>query len=479
MPRRRRDHGVFGPLRRRALPAAVGGLAAIALTLCAASPSSAEEVFTSQAAAAHATDSTWIPAPPTRAAVCIIDTGNDPNPDTTNVIARLSVDNGDGLDRNPGHHGTLMSMIASAPYNGFGMVGAAPSINVVSVRASRDGTTFAGSDLTIAIQKCRNFRTTYNIKVISLSLGGEMLANLDASAMASVENNVNSARAVGINVVAAAGNHVGGVDWPSAYGPVFAVGAADDDGARCSFAAFGPEVDLWAPGCPVDAARPDGAAVWAQGSSESTAFVAGALTQLRQLSPDLSVDQAEQLLAVNAAAGVAGPLFNADRTFRAAGMVDQLALGHAHASRLESGIAPTETPTETTPVSSGSHGSPATGGGLEPVPTLPEAGTNLSRPRPVDEARRLRLPRPRVRRWSYRRRVFGLVLANRPSGVQVDVRVYARKRRTSFPTARLVSTTGDRLRTRVSGTLSEVSITYVDPTRARATSASLIVHPKR
>jgi hypothetical protein len=175
LPRRRGDHGVFGSLRRRARPAAVGGLAAIALSLCAASPASAEEVFTSQAAAAHATDSTWIPAPPTRAAVCIIDTGNDPNPDTTNVIARLSVDNGDGLDRNPGHHGTLMSMIASAPYNGFGMVGAAPSINVVSVRASRDGTTFAGSDLTIAIRACVARRNLYNIKTVAISLGGRWL----------------------------------------------------------------------------------------------------------------------------------------------------------------------------------------------------------------------------------------------------------------------------------------------------------------
>ncbi|MCW3004059.1 MAG: hypothetical protein JWQ20_3357, partial [Conexibacter sp.] len=97
-------------------------------------------MFTSQAAASNATASTWIPAPTDPAAVCIVDTGVTPNDDTTNVVARLSVDGGDPGDVDAiGHHGTLMSMIASAPYNGFGMVGAAPSVKVVSVRAKRPG----------------------------------------------------------------------------------------------------------------------------------------------------------------------------------------------------------------------------------------------------------------------------------------------------------------------------------------------------
>ena len=126
------------------------GLVVATLSPVLTSSAFAEEVFTSQAAAANATDSTWIPAPAQRAAVCIVDTGNDPNPDTSNVVARLSVDGEPGTDRSPDHHGTLMSMIAAAPYNGFGMVGAAPSIDVVSVRASRDGVTFGATDLAAA-----------------------------------------------------------------------------------------------------------------------------------------------------------------------------------------------------------------------------------------------------------------------------------------------------------------------------------------
>ena len=209
------------------------------LSLVPTSSAFAEEVFTSQAAAANATDSTWIPAPAQRAAVCIVDTGNDPNPDTSNVVARLSVDGEPGTDRSPDHHGTLMSMIAAAPYNGFGMVGAAPSINVVSVRASRDGVTFGGTDLARAVQRCIAYRNTYNIKVISLSLGGVVVSGLDAGLKVQIEDVVKSARRAGIDVLAAAGNHEGAVDWPAAFDSVMAVGAATQDGRRCAFAASG------------------------------------------------------------------------------------------------------------------------------------------------------------------------------------------------------------------------------------------------
>jgi hypothetical protein len=459
--------------RRRALPAAVGAaLAAVALTLVLAAPSRAEEVFTSQAAAAHATDSTWIPAPPTKAAVCIIDTGNDPNPDTTNVIARLSVDNGDGLDRNPGHHGTLMSMIASAPYNGFGMVGAAPSINVVSVRASRDGTTFAGSDLGYAIQKCVNKRTAFNIKVISLSLGAEMLSNLDTSAMALVENNVESARQAGLNVVAAAGNHVGAVDWPAAYRPVLAVGALAQGGALCSFAAYGPEVDLWASGCPVDAATPDGTAVWANGSSEAAAFVGGALTQVRGLRSDLTVDDSEQALITYARGSEAGPALDLEAAFRALGLAGHLAVGHSHIPAGEEGL-PSEFPTSLLTPTPSSSVSP--GGSDQASPKAPLVD---ARPAAVTKANLTRLAKP-VASARYRRRLLTIRFHNRPRGAEVRIQIYSRSTgRIRRVRSRSLGIATDMLRTRVSGTLSKVSMTYRDPASTMRASAPLVMYPK-
>jgi hypothetical protein len=449
------------------------GPLAVALSLAPTSSALAEEIFTSQAAAANATDSTWIPVPAQRAAVCIVDTGNDPNPDTSNVIARLSVDGESGTDRSPDHHGTLMSMIAAAPYNGFGMVGAAPSINVVSVRASRDGVSFGATDLAAGIQQCLTYRNTYNIRVISLSLGGMVVSGLDVGLMALTEDMVKNARRAGMDVVAAAGNHTGAVDWPAAFDPVMATGAATQNGDRCAFAASGPEVDLWTLGCPVDAALSDGTPLWASGSSESTAFVAGALTQLRQSVPDLTVDQAERVLTSSAQATAVGRRLDVGAAFAAAGVTDQLAIGHELVPKLapSSDLSVLKPPTPLTP----------------PVPSGPRGVAAATSEREVADRRlpprasgtlRLRLRRPSVGLVRLRRHVLSMSFKNKPRRMEAQVRIYTRPKHRAFPSlSRTMTVVDDRFRTKVVGAVSEVSITYRDPHRIKAPSVVLLLHP--
>jgi hypothetical protein len=447
------------------------GLGAATLSLLLTSSAFAEEVFTSQAAAANATDSTWIPAPAQRAAVCIVDTGNDPNPDTSNVIARLSVDGEPGTDRSPDHHGTLMSMIAAAPYNGFGMVGAAPSINVVSVRASRDGVTFGGTDLARAVQRCIAYRNTYNIKVISLSLGGALVSGLDTGMMAEVEDVVKNARRAGVDVLAAAGNHEGAADWPAAYDPVIAVGASTQDGFPCAFAASGSDVDLWNSGCPVDAAFPDGTPAWASGSSESTAFVAGVLAQLRQVRPDLTADQAERVLTSSAWATSAGRRLDVGAAFAAAGIADQLVIGHAMVPKL-------------TPNSNASVPKPLAPAdssmGPETAPLTSErAATNrVAALRASDNSSRARLRRPSVGSVRLRQHVLSMSFKNKPLGMEAQIRIYTRTEHRAFPAfSHAMTVVGDRFRTKVSGVVSQVSITYRDPHKIKAPSVVLLLHP--
>ncbi|HMJ35279.1 MAG TPA: S8 family serine peptidase [Baekduia sp.] len=469
----------FELLRRRALPAAVGGCALL-LSWALASPAHAEEVFTSQSAAAHATDSTWIAAPARPAAVCIVDTGNDANPDTTNVIARLAVDGGDGSDLDTtGHHGTLMSMIASAPYNGFGMVGAAPSVKVVSVRATRPGNGggFAFSDVITSLTLCRKHQAVYNIKVISLSLGIRNRGDLDIDSQKAMQEAVDKARQAGIAVVAAAGNHPGAVDYPAAYLPVVAVAASDTAGTTCAFAALGLEVDLMAPGCPQDVALPDGRAAWASGSSESAAYVSAILAQLRALRPELSLDQAEGFLAPTTGPA-AGNLIDVGAAFRAAGLDVQLAQGH---NAMPPSIAPgpadasnADHPMQTL-TGSGAAEQPAASDRALPPATSPNVGPQ---PKSVTAKVPLRLPEPRVRIWRYRRGHLTLMLGNRPPGAQADVRIYARRRGHNLPTlVRRVRMIRDRLRTQVLGTLSQVSISYRDPTGKHSNSSAFIRRP--
>ena len=459
--------------RRRwwARPTAAAGRAGALLATATAvvavgpSPAQAEEVFTSQAAAARATESTWIPAPARPAAVCIVDTGNDVNPDTSNVIARLATDGGDGGDLDTtGHHGTLMSMIASAPYNGFGMVGIAPSVKVVSVRATREGGGYLFSDVLKGIQTCINNRITYNIKVVSLSLGIRNTGPLDEASAAALDDYVSTARRAEMSVVAAAGNRPGAVDYPAAIGPVLAVGAVTDGDTRCSFAASGPEIDLWASGCPIDGALPDGRPAWASGSSESAVVVAAALAQLRGLLPGLSMERAEDLLIAAGRPSGIGPRVDIDAAFRAAGLAAQLTAG-GNATPSLPGPTPTRLP---------SPSAMPEAARIEPeLPSSPERRAVPTAPGRETEGM---LPRPRVRSVRYRDGRVVLVLANRPSGAHTAIWV-GRQGRTSARghERRLGPFPGDRVRTGRLGRPTRLSIRFVDPARRRPMSAALQV----
>ena len=93
--------------------------------------------------------------PATRYAVCFVDTGVAVTPDTPPddpvhgpILARVAGDGGSGLpfDTSPDQlHGTRMAMAAAAPQNGWGTIGTATWVPVISVRATRDGeATFRG-----------------------------------------------------------------------------------------------------------------------------------------------------------------------------------------------------------------------------------------------------------------------------------------------------------------------------------------------
>src|SRR3954454_578790 len=112
---------------------------ATTLALLPAPPAHAEyKTTTAQALAAHAEWLPYAPPPPNGpAAVCLVDTGVDLNPDTaSNVIDRIALDGGDPSDLSPSKHGTQMAMVMGAPMNGWGMVGFWPGVRIVSVRAA-------------------------------------------------------------------------------------------------------------------------------------------------------------------------------------------------------------------------------------------------------------------------------------------------------------------------------------------------------
>jgi hypothetical protein len=226
-------------------------------------------------------------------------------------------------------------------------------------------------------------------------------------------------------------------------------------------------------------ALPDGRAAWASGTSESTALVAAVVTQLRGLRPSLTADQAEALLRSTTRTQAAGPTLDIAAAFHAAGLDAELAQGHASIPDLSPAPPPGSGSSDGTTVQPSTNGAgPDTSVAPTPPPSvLPGV---VPQPVPVVTAPRARLPKPSVRSMRFRRGLLTFTFRNKPKATEARVAIYARKKGRAFPTlVRTLRLRGDKLRTRVSGTLSEVSITYRDPHGVRGPSAPLSLHPRK
>jgi len=116
-------------------------------------------------------------------------------------------------------------------------------------------------------------------QVINLSLGmaGESVAVAEA---------LEFAHELDVEVYAAAGNTGDyGISFPASHHDVYAVTAVDDQDVKASFASFGPEVDLAAPGVEIYSAMPGEAWAWWSGTSMSTAVVSGIASMVCSIDP--------------------------------------------------------------------------------------------------------------------------------------------------------------------------------------------------
>ena len=426
----------------------------IAVGLCAVClPTTAkgEITQTAQAVAARGQDAPWITAPAKKAALCIVDTGSDPLPDTSAVVARLSLDGTEGVDADKvAHHGTQMTMIAAAPPNDWGTVGAAgDSINVATVRARRAGLSYTvASDVISGIKMCLENAPIYNIRVISVSI--VMGSSLDTDLNFSLNDRLLRARQTGIAVVAAAGNQDGPVQYPAAHPTVLGVGAADSTGTRCPGTASGPEIALTVVGCPAETALLDGTPAWLTGTSPATAYVAGILTQLRGLRPELDVPQAIALLTDRR-----GALKQLDvtATYEAAGLGGMLQQARA-------GRQPT---------------SPAAGPAT-PAPTNEPARTTIA-PTIKTKGRatkRQRWAMPRITSVRQRGSRVTVRLATRPAGSTIRLTLLIRTKGHKFANVRRIVTARSRTITaRVNGVVTGGTVRIEGGMKHASTSANL------
>lgn len=223
--------------------------------------------------------------------IAIVDSGVDqthpelapkllPGYDFVNADADPQDDNG---------HGTHVAGIAAAmSNNGLGMAGVSWGARILPVKVLNAFNTGTYSNVAAGIV----WATDQGAHVINLSLGG-------ASPSLTLENAVNYAAAHGVLMAAAAGNTGGALLYPARYPAVIAVASTNAANLRAPSSAFGPELDLSAPGVSIYSLAPGGGYTILSGTSMSAPHISGALALLLSL-PGVGPAQARSYLETSA-----------------------------------------------------------------------------------------------------------------------------------------------------------------------------------
>jgi subtilisin family serine protease len=194
-------------------------------------------------------------------------------------------------------HGTHCSGLATAiTDNDIGVAGVGFSTSIIAVKAANNSQANG-----IYMYQGVNWAIQQSPDVISMSFGGSNYSSTE-------QNLVNSGYNQGIVFVAAAGNDNNTLaHYPSNYAHVISVAATDEDDGKAGFSNYNPSVDVSAPG---------GSGIPGPGGLLSTTFdntsmgyydyysgtsmacpvVAGLVSLIRSVNPDITPDDVEVIL---------------------------------------------------------------------------------------------------------------------------------------------------------------------------------------
>ena len=274
--------------------------------------------------------------------VAVVDSGINPNGDlyTTAGVNRQIADirfNSD-YNQNPSDgygHGTHVSSIIGGDGSESGglYIGVAPMVNIINVKVSNDDGSAMMADVVAGLQWLLENKSTYNIRVVNLSLNSTVAESYNTSPLDAAVEILWFNKIV---VVASAGNQGSGAIYPPANDPfIITVGATDDKGINgisddilASFSAYGQtsdgikKPDLVAPGTNIIArlvnqnmglalAHPGNKTASQtyfrmSGTSMAAPIVSGAVAILLQDEPNLTPDQVKYRLTATANKSWAG-----------------------------------------------------------------------------------------------------------------------------------------------------------------------------
>lgn len=241
--------------------------------------------------------------------VCIVDTGIDithPDLRQVNLVGWRDLVNGQSLPYDDQGHGTSMAGIIFARGR---LRGVAPGAELIAVKAIAASGSGGDQSIASAVDFCadpdEDGDNGDGAEVISLSLGGD--SRLAGTA---TESAVNRAIALGMFVVAAAGNDGqdddGDVESPASVERVIAVGAVDSSRRIAPFSSVGAAVgippiprsdphrkpELSAPGVLIASTSTHDSYALVSGTSPSAALVAGIVALLLERHPQYKMNRA-------------------------------------------------------------------------------------------------------------------------------------------------------------------------------------------
>jgi subtilisin family serine protease len=187
-------------------------------------------------------------------------------------------------------HGTRMAGIAAATgFNGLGVIGVAPSVQLMPVK-SMDA---SGHGTYADIARGIVYAADHGARVINLSLGGEVES-------ATLSDAVAYAVSRGVVVTAAAGNSGASAPmYPAACPGAIAIGATDAQDMRADFSNFGPWLGLVAPGVGISTTDIGGGYTDSTGTSPATPVVAGTAALVLSANPELTPQQVGSILTLS------------------------------------------------------------------------------------------------------------------------------------------------------------------------------------
>ena len=189
-----------------------------------------------------------------------------------------------------GHGSHVAGIVASedSTYKGV-----APDAKIVAIKvlsASGSGST---SDVISGVEWCTSNAATYNISVITMSLGNSWRFSNYCDYASPESRSIDAAVGQGIFVSVASGNdyygYAGsrpGISGPACVKNATSVGATDDSDSITSFTNRDVHLDLLAPGSGIIATDYSGGHISKSGTSMATPHVAGAAALLQQYSKE-------------------------------------------------------------------------------------------------------------------------------------------------------------------------------------------------